>query len=173
MSRRVRKDKFIFSPEDIEKIEHLAALGLSIKQISGVFGVSSDTLYRRCNEGNIDLSAAIEKGRGLAVANVAAKAYQLALDGNTSMIKYVLSCKGGWSDKSQINEDDEVIEYKVKDKEEPIMRLDIDALSYEQLVKLEEYIEFRQSLPFKEISYEEFIEPYEPDEDSLVRERLK
>ena len=38
---------------------------------------------------------------------IAQKAYNIAMEGNAGMIKYILSCRSGWSDKSQINEPDE------------------------------------------------------------------
>lgn len=101
-SRKTRKDKISFSSEDIRKVEKLAALGLNMDQIASIFSTSSDTLYRRCNEGNTDLSAAIQRGRALSIKKVSQKAFELALEGDVGLIKYILSCKGGWSEKSQI-----------------------------------------------------------------------
>lgn len=103
--RKTRKDKFIVAKSDLDKIENLAALGLNMDQIASVFNVSADTLYRRCNEGNTDLSASILKGRTRAIQQIAEKAFELALDGDVGLIKYILSCKGGWTEKSQIIHD--------------------------------------------------------------------
>ena len=100
--RKTRSDKFLPSNDDVQKIEELAALGLNMEQISSVFNVSADTLYRRCNEGETDLSAAILRGRTRSIQQVAEKAFQLALEGDVGLIKYILSCKGGWTEKSQI-----------------------------------------------------------------------
>lgn len=100
--RSIRSDKFLVTKEDLLKIENLAALGLNMDQIASVFNVSADTLYRRCKEGNSDLSASILKGRTRAIQKIAEKAFELALEGDVGLIKYILSCKGGWTEKSQI-----------------------------------------------------------------------
>lgn len=100
--RKTRSDKFDLAPTDLGKVENLAALGLNMEQIASIFNVSADTFYRRCNEGNSELSAAILRGRTRSIQRVAEKAFQLALEGDVGLIKYILSCKGGWTEKSQI-----------------------------------------------------------------------
>ena len=103
--RKCRSDKVQFSNNDISKIEKMAALGLSTAQIASIFEISSDTLYRRLKENNLDLSAALTRGKAKAICKVAQKAFELALAGDRSMIKYYLSTVGGWSEKSQIKEE--------------------------------------------------------------------
>lgn len=93
--RKTRSDKFQFTESDCKKIEKMASLGLSITQISAIFGISTDTFYRRASEDNIDLSAAITRGRARAILKVSNKAYELAMKGDTSMIKYFLSSVAG------------------------------------------------------------------------------
>lgn len=105
--RKTRSDKFNFTNSDMKKIEKMASLGLSISQISTIFGISTDTFYRRANEANCDLSAAITRGKSKATLAVAQKAYELAIAGDTSMIKYYLSSIAGWSEKSQLKNEDE------------------------------------------------------------------
>lgn len=107
IKRKKRSDKFIFSEIDVKKIEKMASLGLSINQISAIFEISTDTFYRRCKEVDCDLSAAVTRGKAKAICNVAQKAYDLAIQGDTSMIKYYLSSIGGWSEKTQINNETE------------------------------------------------------------------
>jgi transposase len=53
--RKERSDKITFTTKDLSKIESMAAMGLSLEQIASIFGVSTDTIYRRMNEGNLDL----------------------------------------------------------------------------------------------------------------------
>lgn len=101
-NRKTRLDKINFSEEDIIKIENLAALGLNMEQIASIFNISSDTLYRRCNEEDSNLSATILRGRSKAIQKVSEKAFELALRGDVGLIKYILSCKGGWTEKSQL-----------------------------------------------------------------------
>lgn len=158
MSRRIRKDKIIFDSEDNLKVEQLAAFGLNIEEIGSVFGVSSDTLYRRCKEGDIDLSAAIKRGRAKAIYKVAEKAFELAMKGDSGMIKYILSCKGGWVQNSQVNQDnenDELVIQRMNEVDRPIMSIDFDSINREELEKLDDYFRFAKSLPQKLTSPEE------------------
>jgi predicted DNA-binding protein (UPF0251 family) len=128
--RKERSDKITFDKKDISKIESMAAMGLSLDQIASIFGVSTDTIYRRMNEGNIDLSAALTKGKSKALYKIANKAYKLALEGNTAMIKYFLSCRGGWSEKLQIIDDN-----RVREEQEKSRQLDaiIDAMTDQEI----------------------------------------
>jgi IS30 family transposase len=101
-NRKVRTDKFLITETSLVQIEKLAGLGMNMEQIASVLNISPDTLYRRMKEGEFELSAAILRGRTLANMKVAEKAYELALAGDVSMIKYILSSKAGWTEKSQI-----------------------------------------------------------------------
>lgn len=127
--RKVRSDKFNFSDIDIKKIEKMASLGLSINQISAIFGISTDTFYRRCQEINCDLSAAVTRGRAKAICNVAQKAYDLAIAGDTSMIKYYLSSMAGWSEKSQLIHEVELPTQRIPD----YVHDALDSLSTEEI----------------------------------------
>lgn len=100
--RKTRSDKVTFSEKDLEKIEKLAGLGFTVEEIAVIFGVSKHTLYRRAKETGSQINETIYSGRLKAIGNVAAKAYELSLEGNTAMIKYFLSCRGGWVEKSQV-----------------------------------------------------------------------
>jgi hypothetical protein len=102
--RKVRKDKIKLTTKDLNQIETMAGLGFTQIQICNVLGISVDTLKRRLKEGDKELSAVISKGKVNALSKIAKKAYTLAISGNTSMIKYFLSCQGGWSEKEQISE---------------------------------------------------------------------
>jgi predicted transcriptional regulator len=115
--RKQRSDKITFTIKDITKVESMSAMGLSLEQIASILGVSTDTIYRRMNEGNIDLSAALSRGKSKALFQIANKAYKLALEGNPSMIKYFLSCRGGWSEKLQIIDDTRAQEEQEKNRE--------------------------------------------------------
>lgn len=128
--RKERSDKIIFTSKDISKIESMAAMGLSLEQIASIFGVSTDTIYRRMNEGNIDLSAALSRGKSKALYKIANKAYNLAMEGNVAMIKYFLSCRGGWSEKLQIIEDNRVKEEQDKRRQ---LEAVVDAMTDEEI----------------------------------------
>ena len=101
--RKVRKDKITFTQKDLKQIETMAGLGFTQQELCSVLGLSIDTLKSRMKEDDNDLSAVFTKGKVNALSKVAKKAYTLAISGNTSMIKYFLSCQRGWTEKVQIN----------------------------------------------------------------------
>ncbi len=148
MSRKVRSDKIIFNKSDIRKMEKLAALGFTIEQIACFFDISRDTLYRRCNEPNSELSATLLRGRTRSIQKIAEKAFNLALEGDVQMIKYILSCKGGWRDNSQINSEQGFLGLNTQDIEMS-SEINLSECSDDELRKLQEFIKFQDSLPKK------------------------
>ena len=74
-------------------------------------------------------SEELTRGKSKALYKIAKKASQLALDGNTSMIKDFLSCRCNWSEKSQITIEIEKIEDKGPSKTEEAL----DKMSNEEL----------------------------------------
>ena len=142
--RKVRSDKITFSRTDIIKIEKMAGLGLTIKQISSIFNISTDTLQRRAKENSFNLAAALTKGKSELESKLGNKAVELALAGNTSMIKYVLGCRFSWTEKQQIIiEEHESID-KLSDKQ--VFENSLKELSREELETLDklskQFIEF-------------------------------
>lgn len=105
--RKTRKDKIQFTDEQIVQIETMAGYGLTQLQICHILEVSPDTMQRRVREGDTRITAAIGRGQSKGNLMIAQKAYNIAMEGNAGMIKYILSCRAGWSDKPQINEPDE------------------------------------------------------------------
>lgn len=83
---------------DLQKVEELAAQGLSYRQIACLLGVSERTLYYRLR---IDDSfcAAVERGRASAVVEVVPKLKELALAGNLTALVFFLKTVGGFSEK--------------------------------------------------------------------------
>jgi predicted DNA-binding protein (UPF0251 family) len=101
--RKVRSDKITFTKKEISDIEGFAAIGLTQEQICHVLGVSPDTLQRRVKEGDTRITDAILRGKSLAIGNVAKKAYESAMGGNTAMIKYFLAIHNNWHEKPVVN----------------------------------------------------------------------
>lgn len=145
--RKIRKDKITFNRSDIKKVEKMAGLGLTIKQISSVFDVSSDTLQRRAKENQFNLSASLTKGKSELEMELGNKAVELARAGNTSMLKYVLGCRFSWTEKQQI-----VIEEQEEIEEESHKtdKYSLDDLTLEELEELEKlqggFIVFEEKL---------------------------
>lgn len=101
--RKVRSDKIKLSNEQINDIEGFSAIGLTQEQIAHILGVSPDTIQRRIKEGDSRITEAISRGKSLAIGNVAKKAYELAIGGNSAMIKYYLAIHNGWHEKPTVN----------------------------------------------------------------------
>src|SRR5688500_3045579 len=72
-----RPTKHRIEAADIEKIEKAAGYGLTVEQIAGLFGMSKATFDRK-RQRNSKINEAIEKGRSLAIENVAKSLYQRA-----------------------------------------------------------------------------------------------
>jgi predicted DNA-binding protein (UPF0251 family)/predicted RNA-binding protein len=108
-NRKTRTDKIQLTQRDLKQIEKLSSFGLNQVQICSVLGISVDTLRRRLKEDNKELAAVLLKGKTEALTKVAKKAYDLAIKGNVSMIKYYLSTQGGWNENQQITQDESIL----------------------------------------------------------------
>jgi len=96
----------LFTDEDIRKIEAMAANGLSVKQISQIFGIHKRTFER--NKHRIAaIGAAHEAGRNKAANNVGKSLYQEAITGNTNAIKlYYGYALGRWEKRESVHTGD-------------------------------------------------------------------
>ena len=74
--RKTRKDKIVFSSDQLKMMEKLAGLGLTVKQICYIMGVSPDTIYRRIGEGYEELSSTLQRGKASAISKVAEMAFE-------------------------------------------------------------------------------------------------
>ena len=91
----------------------MSALGLNQEQICSVLKVSA-----RFNEELkiLRIAAAISRGRAKSNLLISKKAYELAMGGNAGMIKYILSCQAGWSDKPHLVDESDVIMEELEEK---------------------------------------------------------
>ncbi|MBT3981260.1 MAG: hypothetical protein HOE90_07885 [Bacteriovoracaceae bacterium] len=95
------RDKIELTAQEIQKVEQLAAKGLSVGSIAGSLGISKSTLDRRIAESE-ELKLALEKGRSYGVTEVASKAFEMAMSGDyPAMTMFWLKCRAGWSEKPQ------------------------------------------------------------------------
>lgn len=90
-------------PTDLERVEKLAARGLTFDQIAAALGISRDTLYRRKRELR-DFSDALEKGRARGISEVANKLFETAMQGNITAIIFFLKCRANWRDQGPVVE---------------------------------------------------------------------
>lgn len=83
---------------DLNKVESLAAQGLSHGQIADALGIGVRTLETRKAE-SAEFAEAIKRGRAKGVAVVTNKLFEQCKEGNTTAIIFFLKARAGWSDK--------------------------------------------------------------------------
>jgi hypothetical protein len=95
---RPRKD---LSSQQLEKLEEMAAYGLTQAHMAVELGVSERTLRNRIAEGG-PASVAYEKGRARATLKVAKKLYEMAIAGDKTCLIFWLKTQAGFSEKSHV-----------------------------------------------------------------------
>lgn len=93
-----RKEK----PVNIDQIEKLASLGVTVSQIAGFFNMTEKSLYRKA-EKNAEITCAINRGRSKGVITASAKLYEKMQDGDTRAIMFYLRAKGGFNDRVNVD----------------------------------------------------------------------
>jgi hypothetical protein len=92
-----RKPK-AFSKQELQEIEALAGMGMTVNQIADLKGVCDDTLRKHAG-------AQLKKGKAKTVARVAKTAYEMAHSGKfPGMTKFWLQCQGQWNPHAGIPE---------------------------------------------------------------------
>lgn len=89
-----------FDEEQIELVRNLARF-LTQEQIANVLGMSHSTLKNRMSD-QPEILEAFHQGKASMIADVAHKAYSMAMDGHFGAIKLILKSQGGWSEKSEV-----------------------------------------------------------------------
>ena len=96
-----RSDKILLTPHEIEQCEKLAGLGMSIREMGHIIGVSKSTMERRQHD-QPELSEAIERGRAKASAAVRNTAFKMATSGrHAAMTIFWLKCRDQWREASE------------------------------------------------------------------------
>jgi hypothetical protein len=99
MPRRGREPVII----DLDEVENLAALQLTIEQICDYYGVSAAQLYKYRKKFDA-LDAAIAKGKAKGLV-VAAQAVMKSIQaGNPISPFFLLKCKGGWKESQEVTQ---------------------------------------------------------------------
>ena len=81
--------------ESLEKVESLAARGLSEEQIARCLGIHPDTLSHKKKEYE-QLDRAIKDGKAKGVANVTAALLKNVQNGNVTAQIFYLKCQAKW-----------------------------------------------------------------------------
>ena len=97
--RRVKADPFT-TPKELEKLKSLAASGIRISDIAGIYQMSRTTLYELMKH-NPDIRTYIDMGKSQALYNVAQTLYSKAISGDLTAAIFYLKTRGGWKDESE------------------------------------------------------------------------
>lgn len=122
MPRKVRSDKLVIEESDLKKIEAFAALGLSVVEIADVFNISRATFFERMSE-MPEIRQIIQRGKAAAKNNLLRKSYDMALEGDKDMLKYLLSRVHGLSE-TQVHEIQQKVNVGEMSDEEIIEEID-------------------------------------------------
>jgi hypothetical protein len=135
--------------KDIKRIATMAGLGLKVDDISAILGMSISTFERRCRE-KPEIYEALLKGRGEARLGLAKKAYEQAMQGDTTLLIFLLKTQCGFKDNDEnrininINTDDK----KEMSREDKLKFLE-DRISYDDLTILIEKEREQRNMPSK------------------------
>lgn len=84
-------------PPDPDKVEALAARGLTQEQIADCLGIHISTLCDKKNE-FVEFAEAIKRGQSKGVSLVANALYESAKNGNTTAQIFFLKCRAHWKE---------------------------------------------------------------------------
>ena len=82
---------------DLNKVESLAANGLTQEQIAAALGISESTLHKRKQE-NTEFTAAIKRGKAKGIALVTNKLMESIKGGNMTGMIFFLKTQAGWKE---------------------------------------------------------------------------
>ena len=92
--------KRLITPHEIEQCEKMAGLGMTLKQMGHIIGVSKPTLDRRMHD-QPELADALERGRAKASAAVRSTAFKMATSGKHAVMTiFWLKCRDQWREAS-------------------------------------------------------------------------
>jgi transcriptional regulator with XRE-family HTH domain len=97
---RPSKTEDLTSPDVLRQVEELAGYGLTQEQIAAVIGLSERTLRRRKEDTEV-FSAAIQRGKAKASAEVGKSLFRRAKEGEVSAIRWWEMTRDGRSEKAQ------------------------------------------------------------------------
>jgi hypothetical protein len=93
------------TPEAIEKVEELGALGMNHEQICDCLGIHVDT-YIEKRKDYPEFGEAVKRGQAKGIAMVTAALQQNMFKGNVTAQIFYLKCKAKWREEDAKNYDD-------------------------------------------------------------------
>jgi len=102
----------------VEKVEALAAQGMTDEQICHIIGVSHETFYKRQRE-NPELVEAVKRGKAKGIATIANVIFEKAKNGDFASAAFFLERRGGWTRKETLQhqgDEDQPLVIVIKEK---------------------------------------------------------
>jgi len=104
----------------VEKVEALAAQGMTDEQICHIIGVSHETFYKRQRE-NPELVEAVKRGKAKGIATIANVIFEKAKNGDFASAAFFLERRCGWTRKETLQhqgDEDQPLVIVIKEKAE-------------------------------------------------------
>lgn len=86
---------------ELRQVEKWASQGLTLEQISWNLGINPATLYKH-KRLNTELAESLKKGQSRGVQQISNALFNSALEGNITAQIFFLKCKGGWTEKPEL-----------------------------------------------------------------------
>lgn len=103
MADRKHGERIVFTPEQIEDIEGMAAY-LTVEQIADRLGIARSTFFDKCHQFP-EVRAAYDRGRANKIVHVAGKLMELVDKENIAAIIFFLKTQGGWKETARVEHD--------------------------------------------------------------------
>ena len=88
--------------KDFEDMETMAGNGCTLEQIADILGIDKETL-RRWSKEMPRINAVLARGRAKAVNNLLGKGYQVAMDGNSQVLTFLLKTRCGLKERDELD----------------------------------------------------------------------
>ncbi len=100
-------------PPDSDKVESLAARGLTMEQIAHTMGISYQTLNERSKE-YTDFAEAIKRGKSKGISVIANSLFEGAKSGNTTAQIFFLKARAKWYEHEILSDDKDDTERRLR-----------------------------------------------------------
>jgi len=92
---KVGRKPFEITERVLEKVESLAAQGMTIEQIAHALGIGESTLYDKKAK-NPEMLEALKRGQAKGIATISNSLFNKAKSGDVTSMIFYLKCRAGW-----------------------------------------------------------------------------
>jgi len=97
---KVGRKPFEITERVLEKVESLAAQGMTIEQIAYALGIGESTLYDKKAK-NPEMLEAIKRGQAKGIATISNALFNKGKAGDVTSMIFYLKCRAGWKEQTQ------------------------------------------------------------------------